>query len=146
MEKIRRIQLKDKIEIKKILDDFSCCLPSLEKGEEQREMMAQKFSNFSEFLVIYIQEEIAGFVAFYANNCVEKIAYISMIAVKKNFRQQGVGALLLKECESVARKNGMKKIKLEVLKENSTAISFYQKKGFLFSEKREDALYMIKIL
>ncbi len=146
MEKIEYIRLNDKFQILKILDKFSLCLPSLSCGKKQREGISQKFASHAEFWTILIQEEVVGFISFYANNHSEKIAYISMIAVKNGFRRSGIGYLLLEKSENISKKNGMKKIKLEVSKENIGAIEFYMRNGFLFYEEGEETLFMIKNL
>ena len=86
---------------------------------------------------------------------VEKISEyeILLIYVSKNFRKKGLGEKLLKKVEE--NNKCLKKIYLEVSKNNSDGISFYKKMKFkkiytrrnYFSKKNKkiDALVMSKI-
>lgn len=144
MEERHLMGITQENEISEVLSNFSPYLISLRKGEKFQKEMAQKFAKNATFRVVMCAEEIAGFVAFYVNNQVDKIAYISMIAVKEKFRKQGIGGLLLKECEKVSKLNAMKKINLEVLLDNISAIDFYKRNGFKCIENRKTTLLMSK--
>ena len=86
---------------------------------------------------------------------IEKISEyeILLIYVCKNFRKKGLGTRLLKKIEE--NNSSLKKIYLEVSKNNSDAILFYKKmkfktvyirkKYFSFENKKIDALAMTKI-
>ena len=90
---------------------------------------------------------IEGMVAFYCNDTVGKVAYISQIAVKSSARGKGLGGALLEKCEKVSRKNGMDYLRLEVRNENKRAIRFYEYHGLRFEKKAsENSIYMIKSL
>lgn len=138
------VEMTQENEIAEILNNFSSCLTSLRKGEDFQKKIAKKFALNANFKVALCDGEIAGFIAFYANNSVDKIAYISMIAVKEKYRKQGFGLLLLQECEKNAKVSAMKTINLEVLLENTAAIEFYKRNGFICKEKRATALLMSK--
>ncbi len=85
---------------------------------------------------------------------IEKISEyeILLIYVSKYFRKKGLGTRLLKEIE--VNNNCLKKINLEVSKNNLEGISFYNKMGFkhvytrkdylLIENKKVDALVMLK--
>lgn len=60
----------------------------------------------------------------------ESTLHLNLLAVSENFRQQGIGALLvdwLKESAAIA---GIASINLEVRRSNEGAIRFYDKLGF----------------
>ena len=68
-----------------------------------------------------------------------------MIGVVQDMQRMHIGSRLLKRCIEVSKKNGMNKIRLEVLHENEKGICFYKKNGF---EKKctEQSDYFIKVL
>lgn len=59
-----------------------------------------------------------------------RIARIGAFAVAKGRRRIGVGSVLIKKCEAIARKNRCRKIWLWTLP-NSPAVLFYKKLGFV---------------
>lgn len=139
--------LKSRKEILTILNEFTECLDSLGTGILFREKMSDKFSLNAEFVVAKNKDENIGFIAYYANNQVDKTVYISMIAVSFSHRRQGVGELLLKKCIFDAIQRKMKFIKLEVKKDNLNARYFYEKNGFIVEKgATENSLYMKKTL
>jgi len=130
--------------------------------------------NYEEFLKIgwsinqinnqFTKSVNLSFGAFYNNSLIsfiigdlfniEKISEyeILLIYVSKNFRHKGLGTKLLKKIKE--NNSCLNKIYLEVSKNNSKAISFYKKmnfkkiyirrKYFLFENKKNDALVMLK--
>lgn len=116
------------------------------KREGSQEML-YKVTNFSIFLVAYVGEDIAGYAAFYANDNVNKIAYLTLIAIKPEFQSKGIGCELLTKCEELALNNGMTEMKLEVKKYNTGAMRFYEAHGYLYlSECNKNSFFMIKKL
>jgi len=75
--------------------------------------------------------EIVGFVAgSVKEDCGEPQGHISGIAVEPAFRRRGIATALLKRCEETFRREGFKRISLEVRPSNSAARSLYEKLGF----------------
>jgi len=75
--------------------------------------------------------EIVGFVAgSVKEDCGEPQGHISGIAVEPAFRRRGIATALLKRCEEAFRREGFKRISLEVRPSNSAARSLYEKFGF----------------
>lgn len=76
------------------------------------------------------------------------------IAVRKAFRNQGIGQLLLDRMIEKGMANGARRILLEVRKSNMTAIKLYKKNRFsilcerkgYYSNPIEDAIIMERIL
>lgn len=69
---------------------------------------------------------------------------IEDLYIRKEFRGQGYGTLLLKECEARARKKGFQIIGLAVnLKENPSATELYRKLGYKHDSKKSyvDGIY-----
>ncbi|MDJ0899895.1 MAG: GNAT family N-acetyltransferase [Xenococcus sp. MO_188.B8] len=56
--------------------------------------------------------------------------YISNLAVKKNYRRQGIAKKLLTQCEQVSRNWGYREIRLHVLADNHSAQKLYLGMGY----------------
>lgn len=93
--------------------------------------------------------KIAGYMGFYA---AADEGDISNIAVGKDFRRLGIGALLMEYVLAYADKNGIRFMALEVRESNAPAIGLYEKYGFVkvgirkryYQSNGEDAIIMIK--
>ena len=83
--------------------------------------------NNSHYIVAKLQGKIVGFAGL-------KVMFdevdIMNIAVRKDFRNQGIGSLLLKNLIELSKKLNLNSITLEVMEENYPAIHLYQKFGF----------------
>ena len=79
------------------------------------------------FLVAELEKEIIGTVigAFDGRR-----GMIYHLAVHKDFRGQGIGAILLSEVEQRLQAKGCLKCLLHVLDDNTEAIQFYKNKGW----------------
>ncbi len=80
----------------------------------------------------FVLEELGGmkcFSATYCNDNISKTAFITLIACAKDCRNSGFGSIMLNYIFEVAKTFGMQKLKLEVDKDNETAIRFYHKHG-----------------
>ena len=105
--------------------------PVAEKPDFQE--ICQKIARYAVFLVAEesTSREPVGYAAMYANDLTSRTAYITLICVRECAQGKHVGSMLLKECFSRARQNGMEQIRLEVLDNNANAIRFYQHHGFV---------------
>ena len=102
-----------------------------------------KLANHAENYCIAKDGEIVGFLSFYANRKDE--AYLSMIAVDKGYRNMGLGTALLNFALNEISERGIPCFKLEVDKDNTSAIAFYRKHGFVAGEAASDmSIYMRK--
>lgn len=64
-----------------------------------------------------------------------KIFVIHVFAVHPDFLRQGVASSMLQFAEELARKQGIKSIRLDVYENNIAAINTYEKNGFHFIDK-----------
>jgi len=77
-------------------------------------------------------------------------AHLHNLAVKKEFRRQGLARQLMNVMNEISSKMGLKAQTLEVRQSNSSAISLYHKCGFFvkgrrpgyYTDTKEDALVM----
>ena len=91
-------------------------------------------------------DELIGFIAFYANDFDTRIAYVTQFLIDGKYRKQGVGRCLLSGCEEACRKCAFEMLKLEVNRDNENAIAFYKHCGFVEDVKKENSFYMVKQL
>ena len=97
-------------------------------------------------IITYYDQGLKGFIAFYANNFHDKIAFLSLILIDARYRGKGISDNLLAASIKILLKNGFEKYFLEVDKENLKAIHFYKKHGFKIVEiKNNYYLMMLKI-
>lgn len=77
-------------------------------------------------------------------------AHITNIATHKNYRQKGIGSMLLRHSLAYAKEKGCREAVLEVRKSNKTAILMYKSFGFdpiairrkYYADTDEDAIVM----
>lgn len=148
LEKLFFKNLKSEKEIFQLLlyfnDSFN---PSLTERGIDLEAYSKKLSVSSICIGAYYSNECVGFTSFYANDFENLVSYLTLILVDDKYSGKKIGQLLLDKFFEVPIDRKMKKAKLKVYEDNLTAINFYKKNGFEFSEKSlNDFLYMIKNL
>lgn len=78
-----------------------------------------------------IDNQIVGILTGYANDEINKLAYISILCTLPEYQNQHIGTHLLNIFTNIVKENGIKKIFLHTHKENENAISFYKKNNFM---------------
>jgi len=81
----------------------------------------------------------------------QKALYISSLAVDPKFQGKGVGSKLMNFADEIAKKRGLKYIRLDCRKEYVELVNFYKNRGYTekgnFSEgKNQNYLFMEKKL
>lgn len=105
---------------------------------------SKKLSVNALFVIAKENAAKVGFIAYYLNE-EGHFAYIPQIVVHKKFRHMGVGhSMLVKFVDSLPYEYDS--IKLEVLKSNTYAISFYKREGFFELEDHNERLLLKKDL
>lgn len=125
--------IRSRVDIENVLrvfDDFF--VPRLSVQVGNLATYAQTLAKFGSLLVARKSdtEEIAGFVAFYANDLVAREAYISLLAVSPAYRGFGLGSQLLVESCKEATKVNMRTIALQVRDDNLSALRLYEAQEF----------------
>lgn len=122
---------KDTDKIRGVIEECdNTFLIGITKRENYLEILCkmQQYAN-----IIVARDELGvtlGYASMYANNEATRTAFISMFGVKKEYQGHHLGTLLMDKCVEVARMNGMRVIKLEVLKQNANGYAFYLRYGF----------------
>lgn len=132
-------------EIFKSISIFNdCFIESTENRVGNLWDYSAKISCYGNTYVVKIKDKTIGIIIFYSNDLISKTAYITMIAVKNEYKGNGIGKKLLKLSEVFAIKFGMKYIKLEVHKENISAIRFYEKSGYSYLDIASDTTIFLQ--
>ena len=104
----------------------------------------------SQYIVTKLNNEIVGFGGIW--KAVDDI-HITDIVVKKSFRRQNIGSILLKQLIALAEKENITSITLEVNSNNIPAQKLYEKFGFKrvglrkkYYNNTDDAVIMTKNL
>ena len=123
------------------MDNFQISTMTLEDFENIQDIFTSDFDSFwspsilkqellcdnSYFIVAKNKSEIIGFAGFKA---LLDTADLMNIVVKKSYRNQGVGSLLLNNLIDLFHSFSLETIYLEVNENNFPAIHLYQKFGF----------------
>jgi len=111
---------------------------------EVPEIYVDKLLKNAEIMLHYSNNVMVGCLAFYANDHINKNAFISFIGIKNTHRDKGLGKILLTSSLVYLKKNNFNEYGLEVIKKNESAINFYMKQGFIKQEDRLGRIFMVK--
>ncbi|AGB40307.1 ribosomal-protein-alanine acetyltransferase [Halobacteroides halobius DSM 5150] len=108
-------------------------------------------NNYAYYLVGLIEDELVGYLGCWLL-CNE--VHITTLAVKKEYRCQGIATQLLDELFTNVKKANYQKVSLEVRASNNRAQKLYKQAGFIkvgrkqeyYSDDQEDAIVMWKQL
>lgn len=105
------IKLNTFDEVRKVFDDVKDVFPNLHKRVNIDEYL-NKIYEFGNVYAPYDCEQglYCGIAALYMNDIENKKAYITLIGVAKQYRQQHLGTRLISYCESEAKNANMKYI------------------------------------
>ena len=93
--------------------------------------------------IVCLNDEIIGVLLCYTKSKGRNIAYISNLAVAKQYRRRGVGSTLMRELKEFYRpQKDIEAIELGVGITNRIALKFYLKHGFRIKEIRDAAYTM----
>ena len=100
-----------------------------------------KISNNGLIIGAFLDDAIVGGIFFYANNFSDKIAFLTLIGVQKEYRCMGIANNLLIEMKNYCQKKSFSRIQLYTHKENKIARRFYEQRNFYEIESdRTDSL------
>lgn len=104
--------------------------PWKSRGETQAESL-EALTKLRPFISVgKFNSALAGYVTIERDGPVPGAAYLRNIVVKPEFRQKGLGHVMLEQGLSMARDMNRKTLALRVDPANGPAVSFYRKAGF----------------
>jgi ribosomal protein S18 acetylase RimI-like enzyme len=130
---------ESKIKVKKLYSFFKECddifYPRIKNNEEIK-IYSQKLYEHAIIFCSYNEKELVGIVAAYFSQEL-KTAYITSVCVNAKYRKQNIAYNLMIMCIDKSIELNLKKIQLEVYRDNLPAISLYKKFGFTIKEEDE---------
>lgn len=126
--KIRNYANQDYFQVTSILKEVNL-FDEVWDSEDNLKSMIEKDSN--SILVAEINGKIVGnlLIVPYGG----KVAYLFRLAVKKEFRQQGIATKLIKKAEEIIKQSGVLEFGLYVDSGNLSLHDFYKERGFKIS-------------
>lgn len=122
-------------------------VPSLSDRDVNLAQYAEKLCIHGRVWCHYDMGKPVSIIAGYFNDMTSQTAYLSMLAVAKEYQGKKLASSLLSEFEDYAIQKGMAYVKLEVRKHNTAAQNLYRKFGYeIIDEASETSLYMKKKL
>ena len=134
---IRPAEIEDAEKISDLLDKvgveniYIMSVPGERTVDQIKALVRQQNTDRSLLLVADNYGDIVGVLGI-IGGMFKKIAHVVEIgmAIKKDFRNSGLGSTLFREAITWARKRGFYRLELGVLSTNYQAISLYKKFGF----------------
>jgi ribosomal protein S18 acetylase RimI-like enzyme len=123
---------------KKILDEFNF----IEKLRKNDFFLYSNFNNeifYTDVLIDKGSDSVIGFLTYFKSDY--ETLWILLLAIDKSERKKGYGKLMLENIFLKASKMGLKKISLCTESNNISAISFYEKIGFVNLKKENYILF-----
>lgn len=103
---------------------------------------ANKLYTKSIRLELWVENDLIGLLAVYTNN--KEKGYITNMSILSEYYGKGFAQLLLDACIKHLKELAINRVELEVNKENSRAIKFYEKNKFILKNSNEISLHLSK--
>ena len=123
-----------------LLNDFDQMFSPALSSHIDIERFSEKLSKYAFFILCRSDDEVVGYIAFYENKETQT-SYIPSICVKDSYRAKGLASQMMDYLVQQSP-DDIEKISLEVRKNNSSALKYYERNGFVFSEDRNTKILM----
>ena len=127
------------------LEKIDAQLPTPLSSRVDLNTYADKVLTHGKVLAVEENNRIVSALLFYCNDRESRNAYITLLGTLAGHEGKGLGRKLMREMETVARQENMKRIFLDTEKGNSHAIAFYSRCGYLIDHVA-DKIHMVKEL
>lgn len=77
------------------------------------------------------EDVLIGLVAAYCNDLEQRTAFITSVSVLPEWTGKGIASALLAQCIAHVRELRMRRLQLEVARDNQPAIKLYERHGFV---------------
>ncbi len=128
-------------EVLSLLYEFDDVFPHNKEKVLNYRMWAKKIIENGHFIFLKQNNKPIGMAAYYSNDKITRIGYISLIGVKSQFQGYGYGKSILERIISEMKKDGMFYVDLEVDKDNINALYFYKYQGFTIKNTKKGRLF-----
>jgi D-cysteine desulfhydrase len=135
----------NKAKLASFLDKIDSQLPTSLSSRFDINEYACKVIDNGNVLSIENDGEIVSAILFYSNDMQSKKAYITLLGTVSGFENRKYAHYLMNAAEEVSRSAGIRTIHLDTEKQNTRAISFYSKQGYVI-ESVTPKIHMVKEL
>lgn len=101
-----------------------------------------KISRNATIITHYEQSALNGFIAFYANDPNQEQGFLTILIIDSGSKGKGLGKLLLGFSINALKSKSFQNYKLEVSKDNPSAISLYKSVGFSIENETDSSFLM----
>ncbi len=125
-------QLTSKAEMLQHLPVIQTLYPDID-AVTYSELLDGMLPNTYAQLAIFNKEECIGIAGYWLNTRLWCGKYLDMdnVVVLAEYRGRGIGTLMLKKLEEIAKQENCKKIVLDAYVDNYAAVRFYIREGFI---------------
>ena len=116
--------------LKKYLFDHDKDFPIPLSNKVDLDEYIKKINKLGKSIIWLDEENIVGIVFYYDNNIKENKAFISLVSVDKNYRNQGIARKMLNTVFKQLRKKGIYLCELPTHVLNHKALNLYNSLGF----------------
>jgi GNAT superfamily N-acetyltransferase len=128
---LRKATEKDFVAIHNLIHELAVFEKASGQHSNSVQQMIEEQAYFNAFVVENQEGEIIAmalyFIAYFT--WVGKSLYLDDLYVKKEFRGEGIGKMLIDKIFEIAKKENCKRLRWQVLDWNTPAIDFYEKLG-----------------
>lgn len=154
---IRKARVEDAKQIMELVNSLAAggnAFPTnkLIVSEEQQKKFILKMGKTNIILVAELERNIIGWLSLIINYFSFKTHSGSLfIGIKREFQNKTIGSKLMKTIESMALLIGISRLEASIQKDNTTAINFFMKQGFLkegekIKSIKKNGIYINEIL
>lgn len=118
------------LKIYNFLKEINYDFPTPLSNKCDLDKLAYKFDNYADVFVCSVRGEIIGLAAGYISHSVNKLGFVSVLGVKKEYRCLGIAGVLMEKMISYARSKRMDGLHLYTADTNTSALKLYEKIGF----------------
>ncbi|MEO6729179.1 MAG: GNAT family N-acetyltransferase [Candidatus Dojkabacteria bacterium] len=145
IEKLQEAEVEKALEIKDICKYISYLNFSVEKAQENINIDPNEVESLKKKVqqgnLLYFSAKLNNnIVGYLGMDIIESILMIRSLFIHPDYQGKGVGSKLLLKADKIANSNNCSKISLNVVEDNSLAIKFYKKNGFIDSDSSTSPL------
>jgi ribosomal protein S18 acetylase RimI-like enzyme len=102
----------------------------------------KKIDKYASFEKCYVDNTLAGIVAYYCNNLESKEAFVTLVLVDDDFRGLGIAQKLMNKVIDIIRSKEFTKCTLEVSLKKPQVIRLYEKLNYVETHRNADSAFM----
>jgi ribosomal protein S18 acetylase RimI-like enzyme len=101
-----------------------------------------KLAEYAVLFEAWDEDLLAGLVAAYYNDTVNRIGFITNVSTMSKYAGKGVASALMEHCVQYGQQQGFESLQLEVNQQSHSAIKLYHKFNFTLLEESAEVYHM----